>query len=711
MTDAPLSLLFEHLPIGAYRSTPAGQQIRANRALVLLNGYSDEAEMLLATTQLDVDWYVQAGRRATFKALMEEHGTVVNFVSEVYRHKTRERIWIRENAYCIRDAAGEPLFYEGTVEDISDSLQQQSALADSEARWRMALEAAGDGVWDWNIQTGEELHSDGLLRMLGYQPGELASALVSLDELTHPEDRVRMAQDRQAHLSGRAATYVNEHRLLCKDGRWKWVLSRGMIVARDDSGRALRMVGTHTDISASKQAQTLIWQQSNLDALTGLPNRRLLRQELDMAIGQAALDGSALALAFIDLDHFKQVNDNLGHDSGDQLLIQVAQRIRDAAGSGCTVARMGGDEFTLLFFALSADVTLHEQIEPRLDAVLKAIGQGFELQGQTVFVSASIGVSHYPSDAQQVEDLFKHADQALYSAKGTGRNRICIFTAALQDAAQQRARLDSDLRLALTKKQLQVVYQPIVTLASGQVEKAEALLRWQHPELGAISPAKFIPIAETSGLILPLGDWVFEQATQQVMAWREQFHPTFQISVNKSPAQFNQETQHTDNWIEQMKRLGLPGRAIAVEITEGLLLDINSPVAKHLGALRRAGMVVSLDDFGTGYSSLSYLQQLDIDYLKIDQSFVRNLEPGSTALSLCKAMIVMAHELGMEVVAEGVETEAQRQLLVQAGCDHAQGYLFAKPMAPDDFAAWMRDSSVALTHDQSTAALTQPLLL
>lgn len=689
MTDTPLSLLFEHLPIGAYRSTPAGKQIRANRALVQLNGYDNEAEMLAATTQLDVDWYVQAGRRATFKALMQEHGSVVNFVSEVFRHKTRERIWVRENAYCIRNAEGEVLFYEGTVEDISDSLAAQTALAESEARWRMALEAAGDGVWDWNIQTGEELHSDGLLRMLGYQADELAPDLLSLDKLTHPDDRARMAQDREAHLSGRAPTYVNEHRLLCKDGRWKWVLSRGMIVARDADGKPSRMVGTHTDISSSKQAQSLIWQESNLDALTGLPNRRLLRQELDMAMGQAALDGYALALAFIDLDHFKQVNDNLGHDSGDQLLIQVAQRIRNAAGSDCTVARMGGDEFTLLFHAMPQDQLRPEQLEPRLNAVLTAIGQGFELRGQTVFVTASIGVSHFPGDALQVEDLFKHADQALYSAKGAGRNRLCFFTAALQDAAQQRARLDTDLRQALSKKQMQVVYQPIVTLATGEVHKAEALLRWQHPELGPISPAKFIPIAETSGLILPLGDWVFEQATQQVMAWREAFAPHFQISVNKSPAQFNQETQHTDHWIEQMRRLGLPGTAIAVEITEGLLLDINSPVANHLGALRRAGMVVSLDDFGTGYSSLSYLQKLDIDFLKIDQSFVRNLEPDSTAHSLCKAMIVMAHELGMEVVAEGVETEAQRHLLMQAGCDHAQGFLFSKPMAPADFAAWM----------------------
>lgn len=696
MIESSLSLLFEFLPIGAYRSTPAGVQLRANAALVKLNGYASEADMLAGTQALDRGWYVEPDRRAVFKAQMESVGAVVNFVSEVYRHKTRERIWIRETAYAVRDEVGQVLYYEGTVEDISDSVRAQQALADSEARWRLALEAAGDGVWDWNIVTGEEVCSDGLLRMFGYEPCELAADLSALDTRTHPDDRLQMARDRDAHLSGRSPAYVNEHRVQCKDGTWKWVLSRGMVVSWDEQGRPARMIGTHTDVSGRKQAETLIWQQANFDSLTGLPNRRMLRLQLDAAMAQAAQRAQSVAVAFIDLDHFKEVNDTLGHDHGDLLLVQAAQRIRDVAGMGSTVARMGGDEFTVVLTELSAGACMADLLAPKLNAMLDALSQGFELRGQTVFVSASIGVAMYPTDARLVEDLFKQADQALYSAKGAGRNRYSFFTSALQVVAQQRARLDTDLRQALPQRQLEVVYQPIVALASGQVRKAEALLRWHHPVLGPVSPAQFIPIAETSGLIIPLGEWVFEQAVDQVYAWRQRIDPAFQISVNKSPVQFHQKDALTRNWANHLAQRGLPGSAIAIEITEGLLLDTSALVTSHLTALRDAGVDVSLDDFGTGYSSLTYLQELDIDFIKIDQSFVRNLQPGSTAMSLCKAIIMMAHELGMQVVAEGVETEAQRDLLLQVGCDFGQGYLFARPMSIAAFEAWMTE------HEQPT---------
>jgi diguanylate cyclase (GGDEF)-like protein/PAS domain S-box-containing protein len=691
MPDTSLSSLFEFLPIGAYRSTPGGVQLRANAALVRLNGYASEPDMLAATQALDQGWYVEPNRRATFKSLMEAQGAVVNFVSEVYRHKTRERIWIRENAYAVRDEAGQVLYYEGTVEDVSDSMRAQQALADSEARWRLALEAAGDGVWDWNIATGQETCSDGLLRMFGYEPGELPNDLSALDVRTHPDDRAQMAVDRDAHLTGSSPAYVNEHRVQCKNGEWKWVLSRGMVVARNRDGQPLRMIGTHTDISGRKRAETLIWQQANFDALTGLPNRRMLRQQLDVSLLRAAQHGRPVAVAFIDLDHFKEVNDTLGHDFGDMLLVQAAQRIRQATASSDTVARMGGDEFTVVVSDITAGDHMGDELSQRLAALLDALSQGFELRGQTVFVSASIGVALYPTDATQVEDLFKHADQALYSAKGAGRNRFCFFTPSLQVAAQQRARLDADLRLALPLQQLEVVYQPIVDMATGQVRKAEALLRWHHPVLGPVSPVQFIPIAETSGLIIPLGDWVFAQAVEQVAAWRQRFDAAFQISVNKSPVQFHRKASHAHNWARQLAQRGMPGSAIAIEITEGLLLDTSPLVTDHLTELRQAGIDVSLDDFGTGYSSLTYLQKLAIDYIKIDQSFVRNLQPGSTALSLCKAIIVMAHELGMRVVAEGVETEMQRDLLLQAGCDHGQGYLFARPMSPAVFEKWMDD--------------------
>ena len=690
MIADPNTLLFDRLPIGAYRSTPAGRQLRANAALVRLNGYASEEEMLAATNDLERGWYIHPGRRQLFKALIERDGQVTDFVSEVYRHKTRERIWVRETAYAVRDAQGQVVYYEGTVEDITERHLAANALSDSETRWRLALDAAGDGVWDWRVQTGEEFYSDRLLHMFGFKRGELAHSVAALDERTHPDDLAQMAVDREAHFSGRTPTYVNEHRVRCKDGSWKWVLSRGMVVSRDAQGQPLRMIGTHTDITQRKHAEELIWHQAHIDALTGLPNRRMLRQRLNEALAHARQTESALAVVFMDLDNFKQVNDTLGHHEGDALLVEAAHRIQQHMGRTDTLARMGGDEFTLVLAGLPAGADPVALLGPRLDGLLDALQQPYLLGQSEVFVSASMGLAMYPADASQIEDLLRHADQALYAAKGAGRNRWCVFTPAMQAAAQWRARLDADLRTALEAGQLSVVYQPIVNMLSGRVCKAEALLRWHHPELGAISPAQFIPVAETSGQILALGDWVFTQAAHQVRHWRSVLDAEFQVSVNKSPVQCHRSPALSSRWVDELAQMGLPCSSLCIEITEGLLLDTHPDVTRHLGELRAAGTTVSLDDFGTGYSSLTYLQKLDIDCLKIDQSFVRNLSPGSTDLTLCKAIIAMAHELGMQVVAEGVETEQQHQLLMEAGCDHGQGYWYGRPMPPAQFEAWVR---------------------
>ena len=304
------------------------------------------------------------------------------------------------------------------------------------------------------------------------------------------------------------------------------------------------------------------------------------------------------------------------------------------------------------------------------------------MKSQSCYISFSIGIALYPDDASNLEDLLKKADQAMYAAKQQGRNRSCYFTPAMQQAAEIRLRLVNDLHGALANHQFWVAYQPIVELATGHIHKAEALLRWQHPTLGLISPAEFIPVAEDTGMIIDIGEWVFHQAVKQVEKWRAQGQPLFQISVNKSPVQFGDS--HTD-WFKYLQRLGLPGTCIVVEITEGLLLDVSPLVAEKLLAFRDTGMQVSLDDFGTGYSSLSFLKKFHIDYLKIDQNFVSNLTVDSTDLALCEAIILMAHKLGIKVIAEGIETAAQRDLLLLAGCDYGQGYLFSKPVSAEEF--------------------------
>ncbi len=598
-------------------------------------------------------------------------------------------IWVHSVSMVNREN-GQTVKRTSVIQDITERKSEQASLRDSEERLKLALDSAGDGVWDWDIQSGVEIFSDRCCEMYGYAKEDMTGPADVFDQRTHPDDLQAMLRDRQAHFAGQTPTYVNEHRVRCGDGSWKWILSRGMVISRGADGKPLRMIGTHTDITDRKNAEALVWQQANFDQLTGLPNRRMLRDRLTQDLRKSARNGTQLAILFVDLDHFKEVNDTLGHDAGDQLLIEAARRISQCVRESDTVARMGGDEFTLVL----SDLHSAQWLDRVLHDVLQALASRFQIGEEQVYVSASIGITIYPTDGQAVEALFKNADQALYVAKGEGRNRFSYFTPSLQHAAQARVRLTNDLRDAMSMVQFHLVYQPIVALADGRVCKAEALLRWQHPARGLVSPAEFIPVAEATGLIVDMGEWVFRQAAAQAVSWRKRHHPDFQISVNRSPVQFHNDASRQQSWGEHLQSVGLPGSAIVVEITEGLLLDTSDVVTKQLQQLRKAGIPVSLDDFGTGYSSLTYLQRFDIDTIKIDQSFVRDLAPASTALALCKAIILMAHELGMQVVAEGVETREQMALLLAAGCDFGQGYLFARPMRVADFDTFMKGAGI-----------------
>ena len=448
----------------------------------------------------------------------------------------------------------------------------------------------------------------------------------------------------------------------------------------NQDGTIHRRVALLSDISQKKQSEQIIWQQANFDPLTTLPNRRMFHDRLAQEIKKAHRSGLPLALMFLDLDHFKEINDTLGHNTGDLLLKETAHRITACVRETDTVARLGGDEFTVILSEIN-DTSCIERIAR---SIVKKLAEPFQLNNETAYVSVSIGITLYPNDAHTIEDLLKHADQAMYASKNEGRNCYNYFTPSMQEAAQNRMRLTNDLRSALAGQQFHLVYQPIVELATGAINKAEALIRWDHPLRGLISPAEFIPIAEETGLIVEIGDWVFREAARQTAYWRTSHHKQFQISVNKSPIQFRGNNSHFE-WFDYLQKLGLPGQSIVVEITEGLLLDAGAGISKQLLEFRDAGIQVALDDFGTGYSSLSYLKKFDIDYLKIDQSFVRNLAPHSDDMALCEAIIVMAHKLGIKVIAEGIETAKQCELLSAAGCDYGQGYLFSKPVPADEF--------------------------
>jgi diguanylate cyclase (GGDEF)-like protein/PAS domain S-box-containing protein len=446
-------------------------------------------------------------------------------------------------------------------------------------------------------------------------------------------------------------------------------------------GIVQRRIAMFTDITLKAQAEQLIWKQANFDFLTGLPNRQMFHDRLDQEIKQSNRSNLQLALLFIDLDRFKEINDNFGHDVGDAMLKEASLRLSQCVRDTDTLSRLGGDEFTIILGQID-DLNSVERV---VQEIQRKMTKAFHLSNEVAYISASIGIALYPNDASTSEALLTSADQAMYTAKQMGRNRHHYFTQAMQKTTQNRMRLTNELREALDAGQFRLFYQPIIELANNAIHKAEALIRWEHPTRGQVSPAEFIPIAEDTGLINGIGEWVFHEAMRQVSIWRAIHHPEFQISVNKSPVQFRDDISKYASWPEQLIERELPGQSIVVEITEGLLMDASDLINNKLLAFRDAGIQVSLDDFGTGYSSLSYLKKFDIDYLKIDQSFTRNLTPTSADMALCEAIIVMAHKLGMKVIAEGVETIEQRDLLIAAHCDYAQGYLFSRPVPPGEF--------------------------
>jgi diguanylate cyclase (GGDEF)-like protein/PAS domain S-box-containing protein len=454
-----------------------------------------------------------------------------------------------------------------------------------------------------------------------------------------------------------------------------------------------RRVALIHDMTEKKRAEEVIWRQANFDALTDLPNRHMFYNRLRQEIARARQTSTQLALLFIDLDRFKEVNDTLGHDQGDILLKEIARRISAIVRGTDTVARLAGDEFTIIL----PDLPDGSAATPIIRSLLARIAAPLQLGEESVEVSASIGVALYPRDADSAESLLVRADQAMFAAKSAGRNQWAAFTPALQRAEQERLRVTSDLRVALAQGQLTVHYQPIVDLLTGKVRKAEALIRWRHPVRGEIDPADFIPVAEDSGLIVEIGKWVLNRALDQLTEWHTTLDSTLQVSVNKSPLEFRAHQSGTESWPKVVERRGLPPHSLVVEITEGSLMADSAEVVEHLHEFRRAGVDIALDDFGTGYSSLSYLKRFDIDFIKIDQSFVRSLAHDPKDIALCSAIVGMAHALRIKVIAEGIETEEQKAILVAAGCDYGQGHLFCPPVPPAAFEAFVAKRQLAET--------------
>ncbi len=480
---------------------------------------------------------------------------------------------------------------------------------------------------------------------------------------------------------------------LC-DGRWIRVSKR-----RTKSGRIVSIL---TDISERKESEATIERLAMEDALTGLPNRTQFHSRLTDAIDQSERTGRLVGVMLLDLDYFKKVNDTLGHPAGDELLRQVSGRIKDCLRSTDTVARLGGDEFAVIVTNAQEPVAITSIAE----RIVESLARSFDLDGQEVHTGTSVGITIYPHDRGQSDQLLRNADMALYRAKEEGRGTYQLYDNQMQEEVQARRLLESDLRRAMDREELRIVYQPQFDCRTGELVGAEALLRWRHPERGEVSPAEFIPVAESTRLIIPISEWVLASVCAQSQAWRQSGAAQICISVNISPLHFKQANlaEHIQAALTQAD---LEPRWLELEITEGVAMSEGSEAKRTLNELKALGIKLAIDDFGTGYSSLNRLKQFPVDRLKIDQSFVRDITTDWDDAAINSAVIQIGHSLNIKVIAEGVETKEQFEFLVEQGCNEAQGYLFSPPLDAEDFAAFVaRHDPASITRLSAKQALS-----
>jgi len=549
--------------------------------------------------------------------------------------------------------------------------ERTEALRLSEGRLQSLLSLSADWIWEQDEQLRFTYVSDGIA-VTGTSPAALIGRKRLHDDSFEVEPDA--AATYQACLEARRAFRDFTFRRRRPDGSVRYIQTSGEPVF-DAGGNFRGYRGISRDVTQAVLAEQKVHELARFDSLTGLPNRNMFLGELDRTIARAQRQGSEFALCFIDLDHFKTVNDTLGHDAGDELLKEMAARLRDALRKSDLVARLGGDEFVVLLEgpAEGGDLVTVAQ------KLLAAIGAPLTIHGCSFLVTCSIGIGRYPADGEDAATLLKHADAAMYLAKEKGKNNIQFYTAELADMAARQFELEAALRLALERQELVLHFQPKVDVADNRILGLEALVRWQHPTRGLVPPGDFIPLAEERGLIVPIGHWVMEATCRQIRDWRAAGLQTPPVAVNLSARQFadDQLIEHIER---AMARYGVTPADLGVELTESVLMADPERANEVLGRLRAMGVRIAIDDFGTGYSSLSYLKRFPAETVKIDRSFIRGLPADSDDAAITQAVIAMAHTLGLNVVAEGVETAEQLHALRALGCDEAQGFLLGRPI-------------------------------
>lgn len=575
-------------------------------------------------------------------------------------------------------------------EHIIERNRAENALRESEARYALAARGANDGLWDWDLNTNIIYYSPRWKSMLGCYEDDVGDTPAEWFQRVHAEDREQLEVKIALHLEGNSPHFESEYRILRQDDAYRWMLCRGVAV-RDANGKPTRMAGSQTDISDRKLAEEQLFYAASHDSLTNLTNRALFLDHLEQAAERAKRYKNYLfALLFLDLDHFKVVNDGLGHHAGDQLLVEFSRRLEACIRPIDTIARLGGDEFAILIEHINGVIdatTVAERIKQFLSAP-------FQLDGHEIFMSASIGVTLSSTGYEHAGDALRDADTAMYRAKTNGRARYELFDHSMHTNAVERLRLEADLRRAIEHQELLPYYQPIIALPGGRIIGAEVLLRWQHPQRGLLSPLDFIPLAEETGLIVPISAWLIRMACTQSKIWQDAGHAPFNLAINLSARDFKYDSL-PQRIREILTETNVPAHTIELEITETIAMDNLDSIIDILKELHQIGVKISIDDFGTGHSSLGRLKHLPINTLKIDRSFIRDMIANPDDAALTKAIIAMARSLNLQVIAEGVETSEQFMFLQEQRCDRLQGFFFSRPIPTDEFTKFLQEKQYA----------------
>jgi diguanylate cyclase (GGDEF)-like protein/PAS domain S-box-containing protein len=666
--------LAEQLPVGVFINDVEGECRYVNDHWRRLSGLTaEEAEgmgWMRALHPDDREPVLQLWRS------MAEQGSEI-VAQYRFRTPSGRDVWLNTRAVPMRDRASHITGYLGACTDIAELKKTEETLRASEARFRNYFELPLIGIALIGSDKRWREVNDRLCEMLGYRRSRLLG--MTWAEMTHPDDQAAEEVQLERVINRRIEGYSLDKRFIRQDGALLYA-SVSTRCVRQVNGIVDHFVTVIQDITERRQAAEHIEHLAYYDALTGLPNRSLLNDRLQQALLRAGREHNLAGMLLVDLDRFKLINDALGHKTGDLLLSEVAIRLQQCLGQCDTISRQGGDEFAILL----PDLTSSDDATRVAQRMLDAMMQPFRLDGRELNITCSIGISLYPRDGRTIDSLTKNADTALYRAKDMGRNNYQFYLSGGTMLSRERLNLETDLRHAMNRRQLELYYQPKWDFCTDAITGAEALIRWNHPELGLVSPARFIPIAEESGLVLPMGEWILRAAVNEIGQLHREGFTGLRVAVNLSALQFRQPNLK-DRVQEVLATSDFDPSCLELELTEGILMHNNEENMTALRAFKAMGVRIAIDDFGTGYSSLSYLQRFPVNVLKIDRAFVMDLPGNTSSAAIVDAIVTLAHGLDLEVVAEGVETPEQKAFLQTRGCDEGQGYYFGRPMPLAEF--------------------------